>query len=97
MPGLLYLLRVDDYAIGHGKGEEEQHDLCSSNGRSTDSSMEGGGDSEEAEVVVKKKALSMPMGMNWGVVAVWSCERSCDENTEEFVVVQDSAEETIKD
>ncbi|CAM9745356.1 unnamed protein product [Scytosiphon promiscuus] len=28
------------------------------------------------------------LGMDWGVVAVWSCPRSCEESFEEYVVVQ---------
>lgn len=29
-------------------------------------------------------------GMNWGVIAVYSCSRSCDESREEFVIVQNA-------
>ncbi|CAM9527729.1 unnamed protein product [Hapterophycus canaliculatus] len=28
------------------------------------------------------------LGMDWGVVAVWSCPRSCENSYEECVVVQ---------
>jgi len=31
-------------------------------------------------------------GMNWGVIAVYSCSNSCFESTEEFVIVQESAD-----
>lgn len=29
-------------------------------------------------------------GMNWGVIAVYSCPESCDESREEFIIVQDA-------
>lgn len=31
-------------------------------------------------------------GMNWGVIAIYSCPNSCDESCEEFVVVQESVD-----
>ena len=31
-------------------------------------------------------------GMNWGNIAIYSCEVSCDEYREEFVVLQDSVD-----
>jgi len=31
-------------------------------------------------------------GMNWGVIAVYSCSQSCDQSREEFVIVQDSGD-----
>ena len=31
-------------------------------------------------------------GMNWGVIAIYSCSNSCYESTEEFVIVQESAD-----
>ena len=31
-------------------------------------------------------------GMNWGVLAVYSCSQSCSQSIEEFVVVQESAD-----
>lgn len=33
-------------------------------------------------------------GMNWGVVAIFSCSASCPLSREEFIVVQDSPEKT---
>ncbi len=31
-------------------------------------------------------------GMNWGVIAIYSCQNSCDVSYEEFVVVQESVD-----
>jgi len=33
-------------------------------------------------------------GMNWGNVAIFSCSESCEENREEFIVVQESVSDT---
>jgi hypothetical protein len=33
-------------------------------------------------------------GMNWGVIAVYSCSMSCDESREEFIIVQNAVDET---
>ena len=35
-------------------------------------------------------------GMNWGVIAVYSCAVSCNSYREEFVVVQESADGSPK-
>ena len=44
---------------------------------------EGGGGS--SNLLLKKPESG---GMDWGVVAIYSCEASCAESEEEFVVVQ---------
>ena len=33
-------------------------------------------------------------GMNWGVIAVYSCSMSCDESREEFIIVQNAIDDT---
>ena len=33
-------------------------------------------------------ALTLPQGMDWGVLAVYSCTESCEQSQEEFAVVQ---------
>eukprot|EP00618_Florenciella_parvula_P014690 CAMPEP_0119477304 /NCGR_PEP_ID=MMETSP1344-20130328/7498_1 /TAXON_ID=236787 /ORGANISM="Florenciella parvula, Strain CCMP2471" /LENGTH=247 /DNA_ID=CAMNT_0007511267 /DNA_START=213 /DNA_END=956 /DNA_ORIENTATION=- len=33
-------------------------------------------------------AAALPQGMDWGVLAVYSCPESCDQSQEEYVVVQ---------
>ena len=33
-------------------------------------------------------------GMNWGVIAVYSCPESCDKSREEFIIVQDAVSAT---
>ena len=48
-----------------------------------DPPSEGGGGS--SNLLLKKPESG---GMDWGVVAIYSCEASCAESEEEFVVVQ---------
>jgi hypothetical protein len=78
MPALLSLLRVDDIAAA-----------TAPTAAATAASTQHEHEQKHEQSRQQQPKLPLPLGgMDWGVVAVYSCAASCARGTQEWVAVQ---------
>lgn len=94
MPSILHTLDVDQYSLDDNNEEEDDTKMttpCTEKQKQQQQqgeTIEGRKQRDSLEWVMRKDRG----GMNWGVVAVYSCAMSCDKFREEFVVLQESTD-----